>query len=450
MSAVRSGERELWGSRFGFIMAAAGSAVGLGNIWRFPYITGENGGGAFLLIYIAIVAVFGMSLAMSEIALGRATRRNPVGSFLQLGGAAWVPVGVLGVLSGFVILSFYIVVAGWTLAYIGFTLRGTVNTTDAAALGSTFESFIGSPLAPLAYAAVFMGIVAWVVAGGVARGIERYSKLLMPALFVLLLILVVRAVTLPGASEGLRFFLVPDFSRVTVQTLTAALAQAFFSLSLGMGCMLTYGSYLSRQARIPSTTAAVVGLDLLVSLLAGLMIMSIVFSFGFDPGAGPGLTFVTLPAIFASMPAGAMFGVLFFTLLAIAALTSAISILEPTVAYFVDEHGMRRAPAVLVVTAVCFALAVPSSLSFGEFAGFRLGERTFFDLMDHAATNYMLPAGALLSSLFVGWKWAAGAAHETSLPAPTPAAWTGIWISFLRFVAPPALAWILLSSAGLV
>ena len=443
-------QREFWGSRFGFVMAAAGSAVGLGNIWRFPYVVGENGGGAFLLIYVAIVALFGMSLAMSEIALGRATRRNPVGAFAQLGGNAWRPLGYLGVLSGFVILSFYIVVAGWTLAYIGFMSRGVIVSTEPAQLGAHFESFIASPLQPLAYAAVFMALVAWVVGGGIGKGIERFSKLLMPALFLLLIGLTLRAISLPGAAEGLRFFLTPDFSKVSAETFSAALAQAFFSLSLGMGCLLTYGSYLKKSSAIASTTGAVVGLDLCVSVLAGLMVMAIVFSFGFDPAAGPGLTFVTLPAIFATMPGGVLFGVGFFILLAVAALTSAISILEPTVAYLIDEHRFSRGKAVLLCTAVCFAMAIPSSLSFGHWSGFHLFGKTFFDLMDHAATNYMLPLGALLSSLFVGWKWSKGAINELSRPGAEPASWTRGWLLFLRFVAPPALAWILLTSAGIV
>ncbi len=442
--------RELWGSRFGFVMAAAGSAVGLGNIWRFPYVMGENGGGAFLLIYIAIVAIFGMSLAMSEIAVGRATRRNPVGAFSLLGGPMWRPLGFLGVLSGFVILSFYTVVAGWTLAYIGFMLRGILASTDPTILAGTFDQFISSALHPLAYAALFMAGVATVVAGGISKGIERFSKFLMPTLFLLLLGLTLRAVTLPGATEGLNFFLSPDFSKVSVATFGAALAQAFFSLSLGMGCMLTYGSYLRRDSRIPSTTAAVVSLDLVVSVLAGLMVMSIVFSFGFDPAAGPGLTFITLPAIFASMSGGVFFGVAFFVLLAIAALTSAISILEPTVAYLVDEHQLSRRNAVIACALLCFALAIPSSLSFGHLSNFHILDRSFFDLMDHAATNYMLPMGALLSSLFVGWKWSDGAAAELSTHDRTPAAWIQGWLLLLRFVAPVCLAWILLSSAGLI
>ncbi len=442
--------RENWGSRFGFIMAAAGSAIGLGNVWRFPYVAGENGGGAFLLIYLVIVAVFGFSLAMTEIALGRATQRNPVGAFRALGGRRWMPAGFLGVAAGFVILSFYIVVAGWTLAYVGFMARGMLGSTDPAVLGARFESFIADPLVPLYYAGCFMALVVLVVSGGIGRGIERANRWLMPALFGLLLVLVVRAVTLPGAAEGLRFLLMPDFSRVTGATFGAALAQAFFSLSLGMGCLLTYGSYLSRREPIPSTTATFVGLDLLASVLAGMIVLPVVFSFGFDPGSGPGLTFVTLPAIFASMPGGAVFGGMFFLLLAIAALTSAMSILEPAVAYFVDEHGLSRRLTVAGCALVCFMLAIPSSLSFGLACGLQVGGRSFFDLMDFTATNLMLPLGALLTSLFVGWRWCDGARQEIFAATGVAPIWIGTWKLVLRFIAPAGLSWIFLASSGLI
>jgi neurotransmitter:Na+ symporter, NSS family len=443
------GSRENWGSRFGFIMAAAGSAVGLGNVWRFPYTTGENGGGAFLLIYLAIVAAFGISLVMAEIVMGRTTQRNPVGAFRLLGGKAWPAVGFLGVLTGFVILSFYIVVAGWTLAYVGFMARGMLASTDPAVLGEAFGSFIGSGGA-LLYAGAFMALVAFVVSSGVARGIERANKILMPALFVLLIILVVRALTLPGAADGLRFFLVPDFSKVTGATFSAALAQAFFSLSLGMGCMLTYGSYLRRTEKIPSSTAMIVGLDVLAAFLAGLVILPVVFAFGFDPSAGPGLTFVTLPAVFASMPLGGLFGVLFFLLLAIAALTSAVSILEPAIAYFVDEHGFARTKVVWICALVCFGLGVPAGLSFGLLADAQLLGKTFFDWMDFAATSVMMPAGALLTAVFVGWRWAQPAVQALSNDGALQQWWAPAWVAVLRFIAPPALVWILLISIGVI
>jgi neurotransmitter:Na+ symporter, NSS family len=275
-----------WGSRFGFIMAAAGSAIGLGNIWRFPYMTGSNGGGAFLLIYLGIVIGFGLSLAMAEMALGRAAQRNPVGAFRMLGGGAWPLVGYLGVFTGFVILSFYIVVAGWTLAYMGFMARGLLTVTDAGSLTAFFNGFVSSPIEPIAYAGLFMLLTALIVAGGIDRGIERWNKILMPALFIILVILLIRAVTLPGADQGLAFFLVPDFGKVTAGTFRDAIAQAFFSLSIGMGAMLTYGSYLRKEENLPSAALTVVLLDTSAAVLAGLMILPAVFAAGLSPGAG--------------------------------------------------------------------------------------------------------------------------------------------------------------------
>lgn len=434
--------REHWGSRFGFVMAAAGSAVGIGNIWRFPYTTGVNGGAAFLLIYIAIVAGFGISVAIAEMLVGRSAQRNPVGAFRALGGGAWPVVGYAGVLTGFVILSFYIVVAGWTLAYILMMAGGSLKTTDPDTLSAVFDRFVADPIQPVAFSAAFMALTAWIVIGGVNRGIERWNKILMPALFVILVILVLRAVTLPGAGEGLWFYLSPDWSKVHASTFYDAIAQAFFSLSIGMGTLLTYGSYLSRQEHLPKAALTVALIDTTVAVLAGLMIMPAVFAFGFDPSAGPGLTFVTLPAVFASMPFGALFGVLFFTLLAIAALTSAVSILEPMISYFVDEHGADRRKSVLVASVICFVLGVPASLSFGVGAGFTIAGKNWFDLMDFVANNVMLPLGGLMTALFVGWIWK-NAVHELRNEGQLRLAWAPLWQFVLRFVAPLGILWII-------
>lgn len=432
--------REHWGSRFGFIMATAGSAIGLGNIWRFPYTAGENGGSAFILIYLAVVLTFGISLVMAEMVMGRVTQRNPVGAFRALGGKRWVPAGALGVMTGFVILSFYVVVAGWTLAYIVFMAGDQLATTDAEVLGAHFGAFVGGTYAPLVTAAVFMALTAWIVAGGVGHGIERASKILMPLLFVLLLALVLRSVTLPGAGEGLAFLLTPDFSKVTVQTFISATAQAFFSLSIGMGVMITYGSYLQREVNIPQATLIIVLLDVGIAVLAALMVLPAVFAVGLDPSAGPGLTFITLPAVFASLPFGHLFGMLFFTLLAIAALTSAVSILEPMVAWAVDEHGIRRGPATVVASLVCLLLAIPASLSFGPLSDATLGGRTFFDWMDFLANNVMLPLGGLLIASFIGWRWATPASEHLSNNGTLRLPWLPAWIWLLRVGAPIAIA----------
>ena len=438
--------REHWGSRFGFIMAAAGSAVGLGNIWRFPYITGENGGGAFLVIYLGIVIGFGLSLMMAEMLVGRSAQRNPVGAFRQLGGKGWPLVGFLGVLTGFVILSFYIVVAGWTLSYIGQMARGLLHSRDPAVLGAAFEGFVADPWRPLAYAAVFMVLVAWVVTGGISRGIERANRWLMPILFLLLLVLVTRALTLPGAAQGMAFYLTPDWSKVDGGTFFAAISQVFFSFSIGMGTMLTYGSYLSLRENLPRSALTVGALDCLAAFLSGLMVIPAVFAFGFSPSAGPGLTFITLPAVFAALPGGDLFGMLFFTLLAIAALTSAVSILEPLVSYVIDEHGLPRRVVVAGASVVCFLLAVPASLSFGPWSEVTVFGKTWFDLMDFLANNLMLPVGGLLTALFVGWAWGRPALTALSNEHQLHQPWAVAWLWILRVVAPVAITWILITN----
>jgi len=438
--------REHWGSRFGFVMAAAGSAVGLGNIWRFPYVTGTNGGGAFLLIYLGIIVAFGVSLALAEMVVGRTAQRNPVGAFRALGGKRWAGVGFLGVFTGFIILSFYIVVAGWTLAYVVRAATGSLLSSDPKVLEAAFGSFVSDPVQPIVYAGIFMALTAWIVVGGIAKGIERWNKILMPALFIILLILVARSLTLPGAAKGLAFYLVPDFSKVSAQTFFDAISQAFFSLSIGMGTLLTYGSYLPKNENLPSAALTVVLLDTSAAVLAGLMILPAVFAFGFNPSAGPGLTFITLPAVFASMPFGELFAVLFFALLGIAALTSAISILEPMVAYFVDEHCFDRRRTVIVAAVICFLLGVPASLSFGLWNGFTLFGKNWFDLMDFLSNNILLPVGGLFTALFVGWIWAKPATHHLSNEGSLRQPWAPLWLFVLRFLAPASILWILLSA----
>ncbi|MEQ8807130.1 MAG: sodium-dependent transporter, partial [Rhodospirillales bacterium] len=365
--------RDHFATRLGFVLAAAGSAVGLGNIWKFPFMTGQNGGGAFLLLYIAFVLTIGLSVMLAEFAIGRAGQRNPVGSFRALKGGAWPAVGGLGVVAGFVILSFYSVVGGWTLAYALKSVSGALASNDPQVLGAAFGAFIADPLDVIGFHAAFMVLTLGIVAGGVRGGIERAARILMPVLALLVVVLAVRAVTLDGAAKGIAFFLTPDFSKVTWDTVNAALGQAFFSLSLGMGTMITYASYLNRQVNLPQTAAQVTVLDTGFAVVAGFMILPAVFAFGFDPAAGPGLTFITLPAVFAQMPAGALFAFLFFVLLAIAALTSAVSIIEPVVSYLIDERGLSRRAATWGAGAVIWVLGVPSALSLGPWKDVTVG-----------------------------------------------------------------------------
>ena len=437
-------DRGLFSSRLGFILTAGGSAVGLGNIWKFPYLAGSNGGAAFLIIYLAIVFSLGLSVMLAEFTIGRAAAKSAVGAYRDLRGGPWPVAGFLAVLAGFTVLCFYSVVGGWTLTYLAEAVRGGLPS-DKDALGAFFGSTISDPLVPIIAHGLFMALTAGIVYAGVGKGIERCNKVLMPLLFLLLIVLAIRAVTLDGASAGIAFFLEPDFSKVTAETVNAALGQAFFTLSLGAGTMIAYGSYFDRREDLPKAAMMVTGLDTLVALLAGFIILPAVFAFGFSPGAGPGLTFITLPAIFAAMPLGGIFATAFFLLLAIAALTSAVSVLEAVVAHLIDEHGHGRRQSTILSAAVIFALGIPASLSFGPWSDTMVGGKTIFDLMDYFASNLLLPIGGILISLFVGWSIKPRAVDEVHEGRDNPFRLTPIWIAILRYVAPLAIAWILIS-----
>jgi NSS family neurotransmitter:Na+ symporter len=394
-------QRENWGSRLGFIMAAAGSAVGLGNIWRFPYTAGENGGGAFILIYLAFVFVIGLSVMIAEFSVGRSTNLAAVGAFKKYS-SNWTFVGVLGVLSSFFIMGFYPVVGGWALAYIVKSFTGLMNSAEA--IPEIFNAFIGNPIEPLAWMLVFLALNVGIVVKGVSGGIEKAGKVLMPLLFGLLVLLSIRSVSLPGAGAGLDFLLKPDFSKVTGETYLAALGQAFFSLSLGMGAMVTYGSYLSRDENLPQNAFIVTTLDTLVALLAGLAIFPALFAFGLEPAAGPGLVFVVVPTIFAEMGGlGTIFSALFFIALAVAALTSSVSLLETVTAYFIDQRGMSRKKAVYLMGAAMVVTNILASLSLGVMSGVTIFGAGFFDFFDILTDKIFLAIGGMLVSLFAGW-----------------------------------------------
>lgn len=439
------GPRDHFATRLGFILAAAGSAVGLGNIWKFPFMAGQNGGGAFLILYVVFVLTIGLSVMLAEFTIGRAGQRNPVGAFRALKGGAWPAAGGLGVIAGFVILSFYSVVGGWTLAYAGKAIAGGLSSSDPDQLGALFGGFISEPLGVIGFHALFMVLTVFVVAGGIRGGIERAARILMPALAVLIVILAIRSVTLEGAGKGIDFFLTPDFSKVTWATVNAALGQAFFSLSLGMGTMITYASYLNKQVNLPRTAAQVTVLDTGFAVIAGFMVLPAVFAFGFDPGAGPGLTFITLPAVFAQMPAGQVFAFMFFALLAIAALTSAVSIMEPVVSYLIDERGLPRRWAAVGAGAVIWMLGVPSALSLGPWKDVTIAGKGILDAMDYLASNIMLPMGGVLIALFVGWSIAGRAVEEATSDGAHPFPLAKVWIFICRFAAPAAVAWVLIS-----
>ena len=434
--------RSQWGSRLGFILAATGSAIGLGAIWKFPYVAATNGGGAFLLIYFLICLTVGLALMLGEMALGRAAGNSAVGTFRDLRGGRWPLVGFVGVLVCFLIYSFYSVVGGWTIAYIGKSFGGEILTSDAKVLGNIFNGFITDPALPLLYHGLFAGLTLAVVIGGVQKGIENLSKFLMPALFVLMLVLIARALTLPGAVDGLLYFLTPDFSKVTGTMLVDAMGLAFFSLSLGMGIMITYGSYVDKEANLLSSSLWVIALTVLTCFLAGLMVLPAVFAFGFDPSAGPGLTFITMPAVFAQMVGGQLFAVLFFFLLLVAALTSSVSLLEVVVSFVIDEFKVGRKAAALGVSLMVFLLGIPASLSLGiwsEYTVFGLG---FFDLLDFLTSKLLMPVGEVLLAIFVGWKVWPVIEAELSAGARMPA-WLRAMRGFCRYVAPALIAGIL-------
>lgn len=433
-----SNTRGAFGSRLGFILAAAGSAIGLGNIWRFPYTAGESGGGAWVLIYLGFVALIGIPVLLAELSLGRATGSNPVGAFKRIvPESMWPMVGGLGVLTGFGILAFYAVVAGWTLSYLWRAATGAfaggISAGDSEAL---FLGLIADPSETILMTGLFIGATAAVVRGGVGGGIERAAKILMPLFFVILLAMAGRALFLPGAAKGLSFMFSPDVSKLTGIGVMSALGQALFSLSLGMGAMITYGSYLQKKENLAIAGVSVALFDTGIALLGGIIIFPAMFSVGADPTAGPGLVFVVLPTIFDKLPAGFLFSIAFYALLAIAALTSTISLLEVVVAYFVDERKWTREMAVWVVSGGCFLLAIPSALSQGGVAFLSdIGGKGFLDLQSIIWGNFSLSLGALLLALFVGWRWGVPKALEEMSDLPA----AGLWGFMIRYVCPIAI-----------
>lgn len=425
-------------------MAAAGSAIGLGNIWRFPYITGKFGGAAFVLIYLAVVLIIGMSVMLAEFVIGRNAQSDAVGSFRKLGGGAWPLVGWMGFFCGFVILSYYAVIAGWTVAYMFKSLGGLMSEAAAGKAGDVFGAFVSDPVQSIAYHVVVMAITTGIIYKGISGGIEKCCKILMPALLVLLLVLIVRSVTLPGSGAGLEFYLKPDLSKITNQAILAAVGQGFFSLSLGMGCMITYGSYLSKKEYLPSIARTVVLLDTSVAILAGFVIFPAVFAFGIEPGAGPGLTFVTLPAVFAKMPMGAIFSFAFFLLLFIAALTSAISLLEVVVTYCIDQLRWNRAKAAIIMGTAIALLGIPSALSVGGHIP-QVAGKDFLDAADFITNNVIMPLGGIFISVFVGWIWADGAKAEITDNGKLAFPFYTVWLWICRVVAPVSIAWIFIT-----
>ena len=395
-----NGEREKWGSKIGLIFAAAGSAVGLGNIWRFPYLTGENGGSAFIIIYLACVLLIGLSIMVAEWIMGRRANLASAGAFKKYN-KNWTFAGTLGVITAFLILGFYPVVGGWSLAYVFKSFTGLLSSPN---IGAEFGAFVGGSVQPLVWMLIYMVINIAIVARGVSEGLEKASIIMMPALFVLFILVGIRSVTLPGAEAGLAFLFKPDWSVVSGQTFLAALGQAFFSLSLGMGIMVTYGSYIPKENKIPSSAAIVTLLDTSVALLSGIAIFPALFAFGMEPTQGAGLVFAVVPAIFAEMGAlGPVFSVIFFLALTLAALTSSMSLLEVVVAYLMDEKGLDRKKAVVGTGVVLIVMNILASLSMGLLSDFTIFGVVIFDFFDFLTDKVFLAIGGMLVAIFVGW-----------------------------------------------
>ncbi|SFF22916.1 neurotransmitter:Na+ symporter, NSS family [Paenibacillus catalpae] len=429
-------------SKSGFIFAAIGSAVGLGNMWKFPYITGKYGGAAFFLMFVICLLAVGLPVLMAELAIGRGGRGSVSASFSRLSKQkGWGALGFLMILAPFLILSFYSVVAGWTIYYAVRSFSGQLFSNSD--YSGQFSAFIGS-WQPVWWMLLALVLTAVVIIKGVSAGIEKFNKILIPGLVVLLLILVVRSLTLDGAGEGVSFFLSPDFSKLTAESALVALGHAFFSLSLGMGTMITYGAYVDKRQSLGIGTMAIGLGDLLYAFLAGLIIFPTSFAFGIEPGEGPGLVFVALPAAFAAMPLGSLFGGLFFILLAFAALTSTVGLLEVPVAFVRERFGWSRGLSVIVITLLLFLLGIPSAVSVGgAVGGLQFGEKTFFDWVDFICSNIMLPLGGLIVTIFVGYVWK-HAGDEAGLTS----SWFRIWIFMVRYIAPILVVLVLLYSAG--
>jgi NSS family neurotransmitter:Na+ symporter len=451
MKAINNHQpRALWASRLGFIMAAAGSAVGLGNIWKFPYITGVNGGGAFVLVYLVCIALVGLPIMMAELMIGRHTRRDAVGAFIHLQGrrSLWLSAGWVGIAAAFLILSYYSVVAGWTLDYVFRAVRGSFVGLPPEKIEGLFDGLVGNGGQQILWHFVFIILCLGIVIGGVQKGIERWSKILMPALFLLLLLLFVNGMLSKGAWAGLSFMFRPDFHKLTPGAVLEALGHAFFTLSLGMAAMITYGSYLNRQEDLLAAGLRVVVLDTLIALMAGLAIFPVVFAVGLEPAAGPGLIFKTIPVVFSRIPGGYILAILFFLLLAFAALTSAISLLEAQVAYLIDERDWDRGRATTFMAALAFVVGIPTALSQNVLANWHLIDgRNFFDSVDLVASNYLLPISGLLIAVYVGWFWS-GTEEKEELIAGG-AGWVyPTWHFLIRYVAPVAVGVILLNRTG--
>jgi NSS family neurotransmitter:Na+ symporter len=443
-----AGQREQWASGRGFVLATIGAAVGLGNIWRFSYVAGENGGGAFLLVYVVSVLFVGAPIVIAEMALGRQAAGDAVAAFENSSpGSRWRYAGWVGVIGSFLILSYYSVIAGWALKYFVGGLTGRLWLAAGEGFGGYFNRFISNPGEPVAWQMAMLAATMFIVTGGVQRGIEAVNRVLMPLLALFVVGLAVYAATLPGAGAGWRFLFVPEWAVLLKREVyIAALGQAFFSLGVGMAVFITYASYMTRETRVPPFGTAIIIGDTLFAIVAGLAIFPAVFAFGMNPEAGPQLAFITLPQMFLAMPGGAIVGPLFFALLVAAALTSMVSLLEVPVASVVHRTNFERWGATTVIGVTVFVVGIPSALSFGIFSGIQISGRGLLDFIDQTVSNYVLPLAGILICIYAGWRW-------RRADALSAADFTGttvgrVWLWLLRVVAPVMILLILFDSTG--
>ncbi len=395
--------RGQFSSSLGFILAATGSAIGLGNLWKFPYVAGSSGGGLFVIFYILFTLLLGIPLMLAEISIGRKTKLNPIGAYKKLN-PKWKFIGAFSVLTSFIVLSYYSVVGGWVLKYFSKYLTSPNFGTDTSEF---FNNFISSPTEPVIWHLIFMAITAFIVVGGVSKGIEKVSKFMLPTLFVIIIIVAVRAVTLDGAGEGLKFFLMPHLDQVStfdgaIKLMAQALGQVFFSLSIGTGIGITYGSYLKKKSNLQKDAVIISSLDSLIAILAGIAILPAVFALGFKPEAGPGLLFEILPAVFNELPMGRLFGIAFFILLFFASVTSSMSMLEVVTSYFIDNFKIKRRTATIALASIMAVIGIFCSLSFGALSDFRIFNMNIFNVLGFFTDKILMPLNGILMCIFIG------------------------------------------------
>jgi len=450
--AMTTSVHGMWTTRLAFILAATGSAVGLGNIWRFPYTAGEYGGGAFVLIYLLCVAVIGIPIMMAEIMIGRRGRQSPINTMRTLAQRegkhpAWQLLGWMGIVTGLLILSFYSVIAGWTIAYTVRSATGVFLNIDTAGAEAIFGTLTGDAERLLAWHTIFIVMCVFVIAYGVAGGLEKAVRFLMPTLFLLLLLLVIYSFSTGNFAQATDYLFTPDFSKLSAAAILSAMGQAFFSLSLGMGAIMIYGSYLHSEASISSNSLIIAGMDSLVAILAGLAIFPIVFANGMQPEQGSGLVFKVLPIAFGSMPGGVLFSTLFFMLLVFAAWTSAISLLEPVVAWLMENLGLSRARAAMLAGVSVWLLGIACLLSLNEWSDITIFGKGFLDLFDFLPANILLPLGGLLIAVFSGWVLSRAVSVDELAMGEEGLAYR-LWRMLIRYVAPLAVAVVFV--AGLI